>query len=211
MSAPDEPEKVAITFASGVPVAVNGETMSPAKLVMALNEIGGRNGVGRVDLVENRLVGIKSRGVYETPGGTLLVTALKALESITLDRDSAHEKERIATRYAELVYFGQWFSPLKEAFDAFVDSLTVAVSGTVTLKLYKGNATIIGRTSPNSLYNEELASFNMTGYDARDAAGFIRVFGLPTRGRNRLTVDKHLDDTLPADEVTAARLRKAAG
>jgi argininosuccinate synthase len=211
MLAPDAPEKVAITFASGVPVAVNGETMSPAKLVMALNEIGGRNGVGRVDLVENRLVGIKSRGVYETPGGTLLVTALKALESITLDRDSSHEKERIATRYAELVYFGQWFSPLREAFDAFVDSLTAAVSGTVTLKLYKGNAAVIGRTSPNSLYNEELASFNMTGYDARDAAGFIRVFGLPTRGRNRLTIDKHLDDTLPADEVTAARLRKAAG
>jgi argininosuccinate synthase len=211
IDAPDAPEKVAITFASGVPVAVNGETMSPAKLVMALNEIGGRNGVGRVDLVENRLVGIKSRGVYETPGGTLLVTALKALESITLDRDSSHEKERIATRYAELVYFGQWFSPLKEAFDAFVDSLTAAVSGTVTLKLYKGNAMVIGRMSPNSLYNEELASFNMTGYDARDAAGFIRVFGLPTRGRNRLVANKHLDDTLPADEVTAARLRKAAG
>jgi argininosuccinate synthase len=149
--------------------------------------------------------------VYETPGGTLLVTALKALESITLDRDSAHEKERIATRYAELVYFGQWFSPLKEAFDAFIDSITAKVSGTITLKLYKGNTTIIGRTSPNSLYSEELASFNMTGYDARDAAGFIRVFGLPTRGRNRIAVDKNLDDTLPADEVTAARLRKAAG
>ena len=211
IDAPDAPEKVAITFESGVPVAVNGKAMSPAALVTTLNEIAGRNGVGRVDLVENRLVGIKSRGVYETPGGTLLVTALKALESITLDRDSAHEKERIATRYAELVYFGQWFSPLKEAFDAFVDSITAAVSGTITLKLYKGNATIIGRTSPNSLYSEELASFNMTGYDARDAAGFIRVFGLPTRGRNRLSVDKNLDDTLPADEVTAARLRKAAG
>src|SRR5436309_6567956 len=211
MAAPDAPEKVAITFESGVPVAVNGAVMSPAAIVIALNEIGGRNGVGRVDLVENRLVGIKSRGVYETPGGTLLVTALKALESITLDRDSSHEKERIATRYAELVYFGQWFSPLKEAFDAFVDSITANVSGTVTLKLYKGNATIVGRVSPSSLYNEALASFNMTGYDARDAAGFIRVFGLPTRGRNRIAVDKNLDDTLPADEVTAARLRKAAG
>ena len=211
IAAPDAPEKVTITFASGVPVAVNGAAMSPAALVSALNEIGGRNGVGRVDLVENRLVGIKSRGVYETPGGTLLVTALKALESITLDRDSAHEKERIAGRYAELVYFGQWFSPLKEAFDAFIDSMMEPVSGTVTLKLYKGNATVIGRTSPSSLYSEELASFNMTGYDARDAAGFIRVFGLPTRGRYRLTTAKNLDDTLPADEVTAARLRKAAG
>jgi argininosuccinate synthase len=212
IAAPDVAEKVTITFASGLPVAVNGQTMPPAALIGTLNEIGGRNGVGRVDIVENRLVGIKSRGVYETPGGTLLVNALKALESITLDRDSSHEKERIATRYAELVYFGQWFSPLKEAFDAFVAALMAPVSGTVTLKLYKGNATVIGRTSPNSLYSEELASFNMTGYDARDAAGFIRVFGLPTRGRNRLTtIDSTLDDTLPADEVTAARLRKAAG
>jgi argininosuccinate synthase len=211
IDAPDTPEKVTITFAAGVPVAVNGETLSPAALVSALNTIGGRNGVGRVDIVENRLVGIKSRGVYETPGGTLLVTALKALESITLDRDSSHEKERVAGRYAELVYFGQWFSPLREAFNAFVDSMTAVVSGTVTLKLYKGNATVIGRTSPCSLYSEELASFNMTGYDARDAAGFIRVFGLPTRGRYRLPTGKNLDDTLPADEVTAARLRKAAG
>lgn len=200
--APDAPEKVTITFESGVPVAVNGTELSPAKLVAELNEIGGRHGIGRVDLVENRLVGIKSRGVYETPGGTLLVNALKALESITLDRDSAHEKERIATRYAELVYFGQWFSPLKEAFDAFVDTLTQPVTGTVTLKLYKGNAAVVGRTSPNSLYSEALASFNMSGYDARDSAGFIRLFGLPTRGRKRIDV--------AADEVTAARLRKAA-
>ncbi len=211
IEAPNTPEKVAITFVAGVPIAVNGEAMSPAALVSKLNEIGGRNGVGRIDIVENRLVGIKSRGVYETPGGTLLVNAIKALESITLDRDSAHEKERIGTRYAELVYFGQWFSPLKEAFDAFVDALSEAVSGTVTLKLYKGNATVIGRTSPNSLYSEALASFNMTGYDARDAAGFIRVFGLPTRGRYRIEQQKRLDDTRPGDEVTAARLRKAAG
>ena len=211
IAAPDVPENVAITFVAGVPVAVNGESMSPAALVSALNAIGGRNGVGRIDIVENRLVGIKSRGVYETPGGTLLVTALKALESITLDRDSSHEKERVGTRYAELVYFGQWFSPLKEAFDAFVDSVAATVSGVVTLKLYKGNATVIGRMSPNSLYSEELASFNMTGYDARDAAGFIRVFGLPTRGRYRIGTGKILDETLPHDEVTAVRLRKVAG
>src|SRR5205814_4348814 len=139
----DAPEKVTIDFEEGVPVAVNGEALSPAKLVMKLNEIGGRHGVGRVDVVENRLIGIKSRGVYETPGVTMLVTGLKVLESITLDRDSAHEKERIATRYAELVYNGQWFSPLKEAFDAFVNSISGNVTGDVTLKLYKGNATIV--------------------------------------------------------------------
>jgi argininosuccinate synthase len=185
-AAPDTPEKVAIEFESGLPVAVNGKRMSPAALVQTLNEIGGRHGVGRADIVENRLIGIKSRGVYETPGGTILVNALKALESITLDRDSAHEKERISTRYAELVYFGQWFSPLKEAFDAFVDSLTASVTGSVTLKLYRGNATVVSRTSPNSLYSEDLASFNMRGYDATDSAGFIRLFGLPLRGRKRL-------------------------
>jgi argininosuccinate synthase len=185
-AAPDTPEKVEITFESGVPVAVNGKKLSPAALVQTLNEIGGRHGVGRADLVENRLIGIKSRGVYETPGGTLLVTAIKALESITLDRDSSHEKERIATRYAELVYNGQWFAPLKEAFDAFVDSLMEPVTGTVTLKLYKGNAMVISRKSPNSLYSEDLASFNMRGYDATDSAGFIRLFGLPLRGRKRL-------------------------
>ena len=184
--APNTPEKVSITFEQGIPVAVNGEWFSAAKLVETLNVIGGRHGVGRVDLVENRLIGIKSRGVYETPGGTLLVTALKALESITLDRDSAHEKERIASRYAELVYNGQWFSPLKEAFDAFVDTLASTVSGTVTLKLYKGSATVVSRQSAQSLYSADLASFNMTGYAAADAGGFIRLFGLQTRGRKRL-------------------------
>jgi argininosuccinate synthase len=184
--APNEPERVTITFESGVPVAVNGAELSPAKIIEALNAIGGRHGVGRADLVENRLIGIKSRGVYETPGGTLLVNALKALESITLDRDSAHEKERVSTRYAELVYFGQWFSPLKEAFDSFVDTLMENVSGDVTLKLYKGSAQIVSRTSPCSLYSEDLASFDMRGYDATDAAGFIRLFGLPLRGRKRI-------------------------
>ena len=187
MNAPDEPEKVAITFEEGVPSAINGARVSPAKLVALLNEIGGRHGVGRADVVENRLIGIKSRGVYETPGGTLLVTALRALESITLDRDSAHDKERLATRYAELVYNGQWFSPLREAYDAFVEVLARNVSGTVTLKLYKGNATVVGRASAHSLYSQDLASFDMTGYDAKDAGGFIRLFGLPLRGRNRIS------------------------
>jgi len=184
--APETPEKVTITFEAGEPVAVNGKKLAPAKLIETLNEIGGRHGVGRADLVENRLIGIKSRGVYETPGGTLLVTALKALESITLDRDSAHEKERIAIRYAELVYFGQWFSPLKEAFDAFVNSISANVTGDVTLKLYKGSAIVVSRKSTYSLYSEDLASFNMRGYDATDSAGFIRLFGLPLRGRKRI-------------------------
>jgi argininosuccinate synthase len=186
MDAPDTPEKVTITFEQGIPVAVNGTKLSPAVLVQTLNTIGGKHGVGRADIVENRLIGIKSRGVYETPGGTLLVTALKALESIVLDRDSAHEKERVATRYAELVYNGMWFAPLREAFDAFAVSIAENVSGTVTLKLYKGNATVVARQSPNSLYQQNLASFDMTGYDVTDSAGFIRLFGLQLRGRKRL-------------------------
>jgi argininosuccinate synthase len=186
MNAPDEPERITIEFESGLPVAVNGEKLSPAELIATLNEIGGTHGVGRVDIVENRLIGIKSRGVYETPGGTLLVTALKALESIVLDKESAHEKERIATRYAELVYNGQWFSPLKEAFDAFVDVLTEDVTGVVTLKLYKGSCSVVGRISPYSLYQQNLASFDMTGYDVKDSAGFIKLFGLQLRGRKRL-------------------------
>jgi len=166
-----------------------------------LNEIGGTHGVGRADLVENRLIGIKSRGVYETPGGTLLVTALKALESITLDRDSSHEKERIATRYAELVYNGQWFSPLREAFDAFVNVLTEPVTGTVALKLFKGGVQVAGRTSPYSLYSQNLASFDMTGYDAQDSAGFIRLFGLPLRGRKRIAAE----DVKPMLKVAGGR------
>lgn len=187
MDAPDTPEKVTIEFEEGTPVAVNGVKLAPAKLVQTLNDIAGKHGVGRADIVENRLIGIKSRGVYETPGGTLLVTALKALESIVLDKESAHEKERIATRYAELVYNGQWFSPLKEAYDAFVNSLCENVTGSVTLKLYKGNAIVVGRKSPYSLYQQNLASFDMTGYDVTDSAGFIKLFGLQLRGRKRLS------------------------
>ncbi len=185
-SAPDEPERVSIGFEKGCPVTVNGEALSPARLIEKLNVIAGAHGVGRVDLVENRLIGIKSRGVYETPGGTLLVAGLRAVESLTLDRDSMHEKERMAARYAELVYFGQWFSPLKDALDAFVDRLAENVTGTATLKLFKGTATIVGRTSPYALYSTELASFDMTGFSPQDSGGFIRLFGLPTKGRRRL-------------------------
>jgi argininosuccinate synthase len=184
--APDTPERVTISFAAGLPVAVNGQRLAPVPLIQKLNEIAGRHGVGRVDIVENRLVGIKSRGVYETPGGTLLVQALRALETLTLDRDSVHEKEKLAARYAELVYFGQWFSPLREALDAFMNALMPTVTGDVTLKLFKGASSIVGRTSPHALYSAHLASFDMRGYTPADATGFIRLFGLPTKGRLRL-------------------------
>ncbi len=184
--APDEPENVTISFESGIPVAVNGQDLDPLELVQTLNTIGGAHGVGRVDLVENRLIGIKSRGVYETPGGTILVTALRALESLTLDRETSHEKERLATRYAELVYFGQWFSPLKEGMDAFFDKVMESTSGSVTLSLFKGHASVISRQSPYSLYSQNLASFDMSGYDSNDSAGFIKLFGLPTKGRKRI-------------------------
>jgi argininosuccinate synthase len=180
--APDEPEYVEISFEKGAPVKVNGEHLDPVPLIEKLNEIGGRNGCGRVDLVENRLVGMKSRGVYETPGGTLLLAALRELESLCLDRESSHYKEVVAHKYAEMVYFGQWFTPLREALDAFVNSLMAPVSGDVNLKLYKGNVIVAGRTSPNTLYRPDLASFTMgASYDQKDAAGFINIFGLPLK------------------------------
>ena len=180
--APDEPEYVEISFEKGAPVKVNGESLDPVPLIETLNEIGARNGCGRIDLVENRLVGMKSRGVYETPGGTLLLAALRELESLCLDRESAHYKEVVAHKYAEMVYFGQWFTPLREALDAFVNSLTAPVSGDVRLKLYKGNVIVAGRASPNTLYRPDLASFTMgASYDQKDAAGFINIFGLPLK------------------------------
>jgi argininosuccinate synthase len=185
--APGEPERVTISFSRGLPEAVDGQRLSPARLIERLNEIGGRHGVGRADIVENRLVGIKSRGVYETPGGTILVAALRALEALTLDRDTSHEKERLAVRYAELVYFGQWFTPLREGLDAFFSSVMDGVTGSVTLKLYRGSAAVCGRRAENSLYDAGLASFDMSGYTAQDAEGFIRLFGLQNRGRRRLS------------------------
>jgi argininosuccinate synthase len=180
--APNEPEYVEISFEKATPVAVNGEHLDPVPLLEKLNEIGSRNAIGRIDLVENRLVGIKSRGCYETPGGTMLLAALRELEALCLDRESAHYKEVLALKYAELVYFGQWFTPLREALDAFVNSLLAPVSGAVRLKLYKGNVMIAGRTSENTLYRPDLASFTMGAtYDQRDAAGFINIFGLPLK------------------------------
>ena len=181
-NAPDKPEYVEIEFENAIPTRVNGEHYDPVPLIEKLNEIGSRNGVGRIDLVENRLVGIKSRGCYETPGGTLLLAALRELEALCLDREASHYKEMVALKYAEMVYFGQWFTPLREALDAFVNKLVEPVSGSVRLKLYKGNVLIAGRTSPRTLYRPDLASFTMgASYDQRDAAGFINIFGLPLK------------------------------
>ncbi len=178
--APEEPLYLDIQFKKGIPVGINGREYSPVPLVEELNRLAGLNGVGRIDLVENRLVGMKSRGVYETPGGTVLFLAHRELESLTLDRDTMHFKELIAPRYAQLVYNGQWYTPLREALDAFVESTQQRVTGTVRVKLYKGSCTIAGRKSPYSLYLEDLATFEKGElYDQKDAGGFINCFGLP--------------------------------
>ena len=180
--APDQPEYVEIAFEQGTPVAVNGEALSPAALVTKLNEIGGRHGVGRVDLVENRLVGMKSRGVYETPGGTLLFEAHRELESICLDRETLHFKDIIAGRYAELIYYGQWYHPLRVALQAFIDQTQLHVNGLARLRLYKGSVVVAGRSSPYSLYREDFATFGQENvYDQSDAEGFIHLFGLPMK------------------------------
>ncbi len=184
--APDREESVTIGFSQGVPVSVNGMAMDPVSLVELLNEIGARNAIGRIDLVENRFVGIKSRGCYETPGGTLLIAAHRELEALCLERDVAHFKQHIGLKYAELVYFGLWFAPLREALDAFVNSTQHQVTGSVTLSLYKGNVAIASRESEHSLYRTDLSSFTMgESYDQKDAAGFIRILGLPSRSRAR--------------------------
>ncbi|MDO7786546.1 argininosuccinate synthase [Desulforamulus aquiferis] len=182
--APDKPTFVEIGFEKGIPVAVNGEKMDAVSLLEKLNVIGGANGVGIVDMVENRLVGMKSRGVYETPGGAILVYAHREMELLTLDRATLHYKEQMALRYAELVYDGVWFAPLREALDAFVDSTQRTVTGTVKLKLYKGNIIPAGTSSPYSLYDEELSTFSKDEvYNQADAEGFINLFGLPLKVR----------------------------
>lgn len=179
---PDKPGYVKIEFKEGVPIKLDGKSMSGVELIEALNELGGKHGVGQVDLVENRLVGMKSRGVYETPGGTILVTAHKALESLTLDRETMHYKQQVALKYAELVYYGLWFSPLREAVDGFVNVTQRNVSGVVKMKLFKGQCGAASIKSPNSLYRTDLASFKMGAeYDPTDAKGFIRLFGLPIK------------------------------
>jgi argininosuccinate synthase len=183
-AAPDDPEYVEVGFERGVPRTVNGTSLEPVPLLEKLNAIGSEHGVGRVDLVENRLVGMKSRGVYETPGGTILHEAHRSLESITLDRQTAHFKATVAHRYAEIVYDGQWFSPLREALDTFVDTTQEPVTGEVLVGLFKGSVQAVGRRSPFSLYSEKFATFGEDDvYDQADAAGFIRIFGLPQRIR----------------------------
>ena len=183
-TAPDRAEEVEIIFEQGTPIGVNGMNLPPVQMLELLNEIGGRNAIGRIDLVENRFVGMKSRGCYETPGGTLLLTAHRELEALCLDRELSHFKQHIGLKYAEVVYFGLWFTPLRESLDAFVTDTQKTVTGSVKLSLYKGNIGISGRLSPNSLFNTDLSSFTMDeSYDQKDAEGFIRILALPARSR----------------------------
>ena len=184
--APDREEQVKIGFENGIPISVNDLKLDPVSLVELLNEIGARNAIGRIDLVENRFVGIKSRGCYETPGGTLLINAHRELESLCLEREVMHFKQHIGLKYAELTYFGLWFTPLREALDGFVEATQKDLTGTVALSLYKGNISVVSRQSDFSLYRTDLSSFTMgDGYDQKDAAGFIRILGLPSRSRAR--------------------------
>jgi len=188
---PDRPDYIKVGFDKGIPTKLNGKNMNGVELIEQLNRLGGKHGIGQLDLVENRLVGMKSRGVYETPGGTILVTAHKTLESLTLDRETMHYKQQLALKYAELVYYGQWFSPLREALDAFVNVTQRNVTGQVKMKLFKGQCTPAGVKSPNSLYRTDLASFKMGAeYQPADAAGFIRLFGLPMKVAGVIKRDK---------------------
>ena len=188
MDAPDTPTEITIDFAGGDPVAINGKEMSPATLLTALNKLGGDNGIGRLDLVENRFVGMKSRGVYETPGGTILLKARRAMESITLDRGAAHAKDAMMPRYAELVYNGFWFDPEREMMQKAIDATQEKVTGTVRMKLYKGNIIITGRQSPHTLYHPDLVTFEdgAADYDQTDAHGFIRLNALRLRVRKMM-------------------------
>ena len=190
--APDAPEYIEIEFEKGDGVALNGEAMSPATLLAALNELGRKHGIGRLDLVENRFVGMKSRGVYETPGGTILLAAHRAIESITLDRGAAHLKDELMPRYAELIYYGFWFSPEREMLQALIDKSQEHVEGEVTLKLYKGNVMTIGRESPKSLYSDKLVTFedDQGAYDQKDAAGFIKLNALRLRTLGKRNLSK---------------------
>ena len=181
LQAPDVPTYVTLDFEQGVPVALDGEKLSAKEIILKLNELGGANGIGIIDIVENRLVGMKCRGVYETPGGTILYKAHSVLESICLDKMTLHEKQKLSITFAELVYNGQWFTPLREALSAFVDKTQEKVTGTVKLKLYKGNIINAGVWSPYSLYSEEIATFGESDYDQKDSAGFINLYGLPIK------------------------------
>ena len=180
-AAPDEPAYVEIEFEAGAPVAVNGERMKASRIIEKLNEIGGAHGIGIIDIVENRLIGMKDRGVYETPGGTILYFAHEHLEMLTVDRDTLHEKQKLAVDYADLIYNGKWYSPLQEALTAFANEANRYVTGTVRLKLYKGNIIPAGMTSPYSLYSENLVTFGESDYDQAQSAGFINIWGLPIK------------------------------
>ncbi|MCD7858389.1 MAG: argininosuccinate synthase [Clostridiales bacterium] len=180
LQAPDEPTYVTLEFEQGKPVAINGEKKKASDIIRDLNEYGGKNGIGIIDIVENRLVGMKDRGVYETPGGTILYKAHELLEMITVDKDTLHEKQKLSVDFADLIYNGKWFSPLREALSAFVTETQKYVTGTVKVKLYKGNIIPAGMTSPYSLYSESLATFDESDYDQKDSAGFINLWGLPT-------------------------------
>ena len=182
IDAPDKPTYITIGFEKGVPVTLDGKAVDGVTMIQTLNKIGGANGIGLIDMVENRLVGMKCRGVYETPGGTILYAAHNKLEEICLDRDTYHYKQQIAIKFAELVYYGQWYTPLREALSAFVDSTQQTVTGEVKLKLYKGNIIDAGVTSPYSLYDPEIATFDEDHvYNQADSAGFINLFGLPVK------------------------------
>ncbi len=190
--APDKPTYITISFDKGIPVALNGEKMDGVKLIKTLNKIGGENGIGLFDVVENRLVGMKSRGVYETPGGTILYHAHEVLETICLDKETQHYKYGLAQKYADIVYNGQWYTPLREALDAFVDKTQETVTGDVKLKLYKGNIINAGVTSPYTLYSEDFASFGEDDvYDQKDSAGFINLFGLPIKVKAMLDAERN--------------------
>jgi argininosuccinate synthase len=180
LQAPDEPTYISLDFEKGVPVALNGEKMSAKDIILKLNEIGGKNGIGIIDIVENRLIGMKDRGVYETPGGTILYFAHEQLEMLTVDKETLHLKQKLAVDFADLIYNGKWFTPLREAMTAFADKSNEHVTGSVKLKLYKGNIIPAGTTSPFSLYSEDLVTFGESDYDQGQAEGFINIWGLPT-------------------------------
>ena len=203
-AAPDEPLYLNVSFEKGMPVAVDGDPLGPVELLTRLNELGGAHGVGRADLVENRLVGMKSRGVYENPGGAILYAAHQGLESICLDRETLHYKEVVGHRFAELVYYGQWFTPLREALSAFVAKTQERVTGAVRAKLFKGSCTVVGRKSPFSLYREDFATFGQDDvYDQSDAEGFINLFGLPLKVKALLDLENGRAAELAAPDYSA--------
>lgn len=209
--APDKPLYITLHFEKGIPTALDGQEMKPQELLLKLNELGGANGIGIIDIVENRLVGMKSRGVYETPGGTILYKAHELLETITLDKETQHYKQQMGAKFGELLYNGQWFTPLREAICAFVDTVSEAVNGDVRLKLYKGNIIPAGMTSPNSLYSEQMASFGEDdSYDQNDSAGFINLFGLPikVRAMQEAKQKQELAAAMQKEQETEATMQK---